>query len=68
MRCPLWREPALELAQASRVMEVFGESDISHFHGRLRDRQSGPRWMGRRRNPGKGTMGDVGRPSLDDDL
>ena len=52
---------------------VFGKealcgSDLSHFHGRLRDRQSGPRRMGRRRNPGKGTLGDVGRTSLDDHL
>src|SRR5580658_8093039 len=52
---------------------VFGKealygSDLSHFHGRLRDRQSGSRRMGRGRNPGKGTLGVVGRPSLDDHL
>jgi len=45
---------------------VFGRealcgSDLSHFHGRLRDWQSWPRRMGRRRNPGKETLGDVGR-------
>ena len=50
---------------------IFGKealcgSDLSHFHGRLRDWQSGPRRMGRGRNPGEGTLGDVRRPSLDD--
>lgn len=68
MRSPLRREPALELAPASRVMEVLGGSDISHFHGRLRDRQPRTRRMGSGSDAEKQALGDVGRPSLDDDL
>ena len=33
--------------------EALCVSDISHFHGRLRDRKSGTRWMGRCRDAGK---------------
>ena len=52
---------------------VFGKealcgSVLSHFHGRLRDWQSWPRRMGRRRNPRKEKLGAVGCPSLDDHL
>ena len=41
-------------------------SEISHFHGRLRDRKSGTRWMGRGLDAGETTLGNVRRLSLDD--
>ena len=48
--------------------EALCESDISHFHGRLRDRKSGTGWMGRGCDAGERTLGNVRRLSLDDHL
>ncbi len=42
--------------------------DISHFHGRLRDRKPGTRWMGRGCDSRERTLGNVRCLSLDDHL